>query len=50
MKFRELLKKIGRRSPRKRSGDSVDKAFTASLYENAASTYTPSQQDERPRH
>jgi hypothetical protein len=49
MKLRELLKKIGRRSPQKRSDDSVDKAFTTS-YEKAASTYTPSQQDERPRH
>ena len=48
MKLRDLLKKLRRRSPQKRSSDSVDKAFTDS-YERAGSSWMPSQQD-RPPH
>jgi hypothetical protein len=49
MKLSELLSKLRRRSP-ERSSDRVDKAFTAFIYGRLASIYTPSQQDERPRH
>jgi hypothetical protein len=51
MKIRVFLNKLRRRSPAKdgeRSSGAVDKAFTTS-YEQAASTWIPSQQD-RPRH
>ena len=51
MKLRDLLNKLRRRSPAKDgepSSDAVDEAFTTS-YEQAASTWIPSQQD-RPRH
>jgi hypothetical protein len=51
MKIRDLLNKLLHRPPAndvERSSDAVDEAFTTS-YEQAASTWLPSQQD-RPRH
>jgi hypothetical protein len=48
MKIRDLLKKFRRRpKDTERSDDAVNEAFTSS-YEQAASTWIPSQQD-RPR-
>ena len=51
MKLREWFNKLLHRSSSEdaeRSSDAVDEAFTSS-YEQAASTWIPSQQD-RPRH